>query len=279
MLPKTLKIIFLNMIKRVLVTGGQGYIGGFIANALSNIYEVLTPSHQELDLQNTADVEKWFDNNQVDAVIHCALTGREVLFSVDPVYLSDGLLMFRNLWLQKHRFQSLINLGTAYEFDLNRNNSLVHEEEFINHLPTTSYGYAKNLTARVIRDTENFYNLRLFGIFHETESDQRFFKRVVNQDQIVINNDQFLDYMYLPDIMPMIKCILEGNAQHRDINMVYPYKYRLSELAYQLCDHLGLSRDKISIAGYNECDLTGNSSRLESYKFDMIGVEQGLRNY
>lgn len=263
----------------ILVTGGRGFVGSFISTYLSSQYNVLTPSRQELDLQNLENVENWFKEHKVDIVIHCALTGREVLSSTDPQYLSDGLLMFRNLWLQKHQYKKFINLGTAYEFDLTQDNTLVNEGDFINHLPKTSYGYSKNIIARIIKDTSNFYNVKLFGVFHETESDRRFFQRVKLQDEIVINNDHFLDYMYLPDILPMIEKIIEGQSQHFDVNMVYPYKYRLSELAFYLCDQLGLPRSKIKIANNNGNNLTGNSNVLDSYGFNLIGIEQGLRNY
>ena len=264
---------------KILVTGARGFVGSFIVEQLSKEHIIHVPNREALDLTDLEKVTKWFDNNHVDAVIHCALSGREVLGSTEPKYLSDGLLMFRNLWLNCHRYSKFIHLGTAYEFDLTKNNELIKEDEFINHLPITSYGYAKNVVARIIRDTDNFYNLRIFGNFHESESSLRFFKKVINDSSVVINNDVYLDYLYMPDLLPMIHCILNDKAQHRDINMVYPYKYRLSELAYMVCDKLGLDKQKIKIVGSNGHNLTGDSSRLASYGFDLIGIEQGIRNY
>lgn len=263
---------------KILITGANGVVGRYIASQLSN-HELLTPSSSELDLRELAAVTVWFRNNKVDAVINCALSGRECLGSLDPQYLSDGLLMFRNLWLHRSQYNQFVNMGTAYEFNLDEDNTNVREHEIIYHLPATSYGYSKNLIARIIFETDRFYNLRLFGVFHENENEQRFFKRVISDEHVVINNDQFLDYLYLPDIMPMINCILSGLAQHKDINMVYSNKYRLSELAYYMCEQLDISQSKIKIAGYNGCNLTGDSSRLASYNFPLIGIKQGLRNY
>lgn len=264
---------------KILLTGGKGFVGNFLLQNLSEKYEILAPTRQELNLLDLDSVNAWFNSNKVDAVIHCALTGREVLFSTDPVYLSDGLLMFRNLWLQKNNFKMFINMGTIYEMSLEKDNSFITEDEFLKHLPKTSYGYAKNLIARTIRETPDFYNLRLFGVFHETESEKRFFKKVQHLDKIIIDNDLYLDYIYLPDILPMISCILDGNAQDRDINMVYPNKYRLSELAYYLCDQLNLDKNKIIIKGHNGLNLTGNSEKLSKYNFSLIGIQKGLRNY
>jgi nucleoside-diphosphate-sugar epimerase len=265
---------------KILVTGGNGFVGGYIVKHLSELgHTVYAPGSKLLNLTNLSDVERWFEANEVDVVVHCALSGRETLGSTDPIYLSDGLLMFRNLWLQRRHYMRFVNLGTAYEFDLHKNNSLVKEYDFVHHLPRTSYGYAKNLVARIIRDTPSFFNLKLFGVFHETESDRRFFQKVKNNPQVTISNDQYLDYMYLPDILPMLDMMVEGRSQHSDVNMVYPHKYRLSELAYYMCDQLGLPKNKIVIQGSNGNNLTGNSDALASYKFNLIGIEQGLRNY
>jgi GDP-L-fucose synthase len=264
---------------KILITGARGFVGSFIAKHLAEKYTLLTPTRQELDLTNLEQVETWFQTNEVDVVVHCALSGREVLSSTDPQYLSDGLLMFRNLWLQKCRYKRFVHLGTAYEFDLTKNNNNVLETEFVHHLPKTSYGYAKNVAARIIRDTPSFYNLKLFGVFHESESSNRFFQRVKQQDEVVINNDIYLDYIYLPDILPMLDRMIEGCSQHSDVNMVYPHKYRLSEMAEILCKHLGLPPAKIKIKNSTGNNLTGDSVALSSYNFNMIGLEQGLRNY
>jgi nucleoside-diphosphate-sugar epimerase len=263
----------------ILVTGGNGFVGRHIIKHLQLNHTIFAPSSKILDLTDLEAVTKWFDKNEIDVVIHCALTGREVLSSTDPTYLSDGLLMFRNLWLQKHKYERFVHLGTAYEFDLTKNNNNVLEHEFVHHLPKTSYGYAKNIAARIIKDTPGFYNLKLFGVFHETESANRFFQRVVEQDEVIINNDIYLDYIYLPDILPMLERMVEGRSQHSDVNMVYPHKYRLSEMAEMLCNHLGLPLSKIKIKNPTGNNLTGDSVVLSSYNFKLIGLEQGLRNY
>lgn len=264
---------------RVLITGAGGFVGKFIADNFKDQYKIFTPSSKDLDLTDLAQVEQWFKDNEVDVVVHCALSGREVLSSTDPQYLSDGLLMFRNLWLQKEQYARFVNLGTAYEFDLTKDNSNVLEHSFVHHLPNTSYGYAKNVAARIIKDTPGFFNLKLFGVFHETESSNRFFQKVKTQDQVVIENDRYLDYIYLPDILPMLSQMVDGRSQHSDVNMVYPTKYLLSELAFKLCDELGMPRSKIKILASDGKNLTGDSLALSSYKFNLIGLDQGLRNY
>ena len=77
----------------------------------------------------------------------------------------------------------------------------------------------------------------------------------------------------------MVNCIIDGNAKHSDVNMVYKDKYRLSELAFMICDITGVDPGKIKISGNRNNNLTGNSSRLDSYGFKLQGVKQGIKNY
>lgn len=262
---------------KILITGGQGTVGSFLTNKLP--YEILNPGKEELDLFDTNKVSEYLDYHKVDIVIHCALTGRNDLFSTNQQYTADSLWMFRNLWNNKHKYKKLINLGTAYEYDLKKNNWLVTENQILEHLPDTSYGYAKNLIARVIRETNNFFNLRLFGVFHEQEADTRFFKKLLLNNSININNDVYFDYIYLGDIVPMIETIIKDEQLHRDINMVYHTKYKMSELAILFCQVQGIDPAGIKIIGCNGLNLTGDSHQLDHYKFDLLGLENGFKLY
>lgn len=261
---------------KILITGGKGTVGSFLSKELP--YEILCPGKDELDLLNDQQVSDYLDTHKVDIVIHCALTGRNDLFSTLPSYTTDSLWMFRNLWNNKNKFKKLINLGTAYEYDLRKNNWLVKESDILQHLPYTSYGYAKNIIARTIRETDNFFNLRLFGVFHEYEADVRFFKKLLLNNYIEINNDVYFDYIYLKDIIPMINTIIENNQLHRDVNMVYPTKYKMSELAEIFSRIHNLNAD-IKVIGCNGLNLTGDSVQLEHYQFNLVGLENGFRSY
>ena len=269
--------IAINSNINVLITGGNGTIGKFLKETLS--YNIFAPSRNELDLASADAVSKYFDENKIDTVIHCALTGRNDLFSKDPAFTTDSLWMFRNLWNNRHKFNKLINLGTAYELDLEQNNENIIETEFLNHLPSTSYGYAKNIITRIIHETDKFYNLRLFGVFHEHEADNRFFKKLYLNKGIEINNDIYLDYIYLGDVVPVINEIIENKVIYKDINMVYSHKFKLSELANVFCIINNIDPTNVVISGSKGNNLTGNSSRLEALNLRMLGLRRALALY
>jgi nucleoside-diphosphate-sugar epimerase len=189
--------------------------------------------------------------------------------------------MFRNLWRNRDKFTKLINLGTAYELDLDQNNWMVTEDSFLDHLPRTSYGYAKNIISRIIRDTDNFYNLRLFGVFHEGEAVHRFFKKLLTQGgEIVIDNDVYFDYFYLGDLVPVVNAIAVNTAlPWRDINMVYPHKYTMSEMARICCRLHNLSANRITVKATGENNLTGTSNRLSALDLNLTGLSAGFKLY
>ncbi len=60
---------------KILLTGGSGNLGRHIISS-GKLKNILAPSSQELDITNAAAVEKFFSQNDFDAVIHCAAMAR-----------------------------------------------------------------------------------------------------------------------------------------------------------------------------------------------------------
>lgn len=58
---------------KVLITGGSGFLGRRAAIHLKTLgFQILTPSHAELDITEAEAVRNWFRVNQPEAVIHTA---------------------------------------------------------------------------------------------------------------------------------------------------------------------------------------------------------------
>lgn len=268
--------------KTILITGGNGFIGSYLRNYFSRSHTVYAPGHSVLDLTNGQSVDKFFNEHKVDVVIHCALAGRDKINAVDHSLATQNLEMFSNLWRNRHKFTQMINMGTGNEFDTSTNINCAPESELYNHLPIASYGYAKNLIARIVNSTPGFINLRLFGIFHHTENQNRFFKRLVNatdESPFRIFQDHQFDFVNIADLATIIDSALNGQLNAHDINVVYKQKRLLSEHAQLFAEIHGIPQSRIIVEHRGSNNFTGDSSVLDSYNLPLVGLEEGFKNY
>ncbi len=60
---------------KILLTGGSGTLGKHIISS-GEFKNLLTPSHDEMDITNLASVEKFFSKHDFGAIIHCAAMAR-----------------------------------------------------------------------------------------------------------------------------------------------------------------------------------------------------------
>ena len=58
--------------KKILITGASGFVGSRIVAALQDTYELITPSHAELDITSEEAVESFISRTQPDAFLHLA---------------------------------------------------------------------------------------------------------------------------------------------------------------------------------------------------------------
>ena len=58
--------------KRLLVTGASGFVGGRAAEFYQGKYEICAPSHREMDITDEGSVYAVFERFRPDYVIHCA---------------------------------------------------------------------------------------------------------------------------------------------------------------------------------------------------------------
>ena len=58
--------------KKILITGASGFVGSRTAAALQDRYELITPSHAELDITSAEAVESFISRTQPDAILHLA---------------------------------------------------------------------------------------------------------------------------------------------------------------------------------------------------------------
>lgn len=58
--------------ERILITGASGFVGSRVTEYLHDRYELLTPSHAELDITSAEDVERYIQAHRTEVILHLA---------------------------------------------------------------------------------------------------------------------------------------------------------------------------------------------------------------
>jgi len=270
---------------RIMITGANGFIGSYLSSHFREIgHLIFQCGRDKLDMLDADAVRQFFNGTYFDLVIHCALVGRENILelkqSMNDAVVKDNLRIWDNLVRNRHRFKRLINFGTGHEFDIDTSIDYAEEKDIFNAEPKYSYGYVKNMIATDIPQYEEFYNLRLFGVFHYSESPKRFFRKIQThaKREFHIPKDRPFDFINLEDIPPMVDVIMNGEAKHRDINLVYKDKMLLSEMA-QMFNAITMSQTRIIVDDPNGLSYTGDHRRFDSYNTPKMGFPLGFLRY
>ena len=85
--------------KRVLVTGGHGFLGGYVAEqAVQAGAHVLRPSSAECDLREPRACEELFHTEQPEVVLHCAVDGGGIAY----MRANPGSVLTHNVQMNTH---------------------------------------------------------------------------------------------------------------------------------------------------------------------------------
>jgi GDP-L-fucose synthase len=212
------------MNKTILVTGGTGFIGRNIVEHFGSSATVLSPTHRQLDLLSQETVNKYFQEHEIDYVIHCANIGGSRKDTHIQDIIQTNVRMYFNLAENSHRFKRLINFGSGAEYDKRQHLSKVKEIDLGKSIPIDDYGFSKFLISKCLENYENHVCLRLFGVFGKYEDvETRFISNTILKNilglPININQNVVFDYLYVNDLMTILPYFLEDELKYKTYNI------------------------------------------------------------
>lgn len=125
------------------------------------MYEIIAPTHSELDLSDTQSVDDYFKNKSFDVVLHSATKPghRNAKDLINLFY--TNVRMFENLERHKDKFDKFINFGSGAIYDVSANNSGVTEEDIYKNLGKDDHSFCKYVVHKQIDHLDNFIDLNM----------------------------------------------------------------------------------------------------------------------
>jgi GDP-L-fucose synthase len=247
--------------KKILITGKSGYIATSLYKELSDRYDITCIGRDILDLTNFIDTRVYMRDRYFDVVIHTAVSGGSRLRKDNYLDMDINLSMYYNLLQNRLSYNKLIHFGSGAEL----------------YMSDEPYGLSKKVIAKSILYQDNFYNLKIFGVFDENELETRFIKgsikRYINNEPIIIHQDKIMDFIYMPDLIKIVEYYINNNGP-KEINCNYDNIISLKDIA-RIINSLNEYRVNIKIENKEQGKPYVGSFKDLEIKF--IGLEQGIK--
>tara|TARA_R110000772_G_scaffold100838_3_gene201211 strand:+ start:819 stop:1640 length:822 start_codon:yes stop_codon:yes gene_type:complete len=265
----------------ILITGGKGFIGRNLIKSLKDEHQIFSPSSKELDLTDSISVKKYLQTKYFDWVIHCAIAGGKRKVQDSPTTTYNNLKMFFNLMNSKDRFGKFINFASGAEFDkttsINNNTN-----NLLKSYPTDYYGMSKNIISRMLQDSINCYNFRIYGVFGKDEDNQRFIKsnikRYKNKEYLEIYQEKAFDFFYIEDLVSIVKYYINHPKYplDTDMDLVYQQKYKLTDIGNIINN---LDQHTVSIKKFDRREAPSYLGSNIGIPLDikLIGLKEGIK--
>ena len=266
--------------KNILITGGSGFIGRNLSEGLEESYNIYSPKHSELDLLEYDSLSAYLNNNNIDIVIHAAVHVPAFNGAANE-YLND-MKMFMNIEKLSSSLEKVLYFGSGAEYDKRFDITNVTEDEIGKSIPVSEYGLAKYTMNKIARSSENIYNLRLFGVFGKYELwNVKFLSNIcckaIFDLPITIRKDCNFNYLYIDDLVKIVKLFLKGSPEFHDYNICHDNNYLLSELADMVVKISGKKIGISFLSSEKNLDYTADNSRLKN-SFPEIKIEPIKKN-
>jgi GDP-L-fucose synthase len=269
---------------KILITGGNGNIAKMIKRNLSTSYEITNLSRNDLNVLHLKEIEEYLNQHSYDILVHTAILGGRRTKEENGDVTHNNLVMLENLLKFADRFKMIINFDSAAIYDRSTD-ILNRKEEDLFTIPTDFYGFSKYVIYKRSLQYSHMFNFRIFNIFHSQEEPDRFTKSCFlakrKGTQVTIFEDKYFDFVYEDDFIRIIdyyfKNIDHPEKLEKTLNICYPEKYKLSEIAKMILDN---QEDQIQIIKENsQNNYSGDGEKMKQMGITIDGLQKSLKKY
>ena len=271
--------------KKILVTGANGFIGKHIVELLAGNYEIYSPCRSEVNWCELSTVKKYLEQMRFDVIIHAAYSNaskskENTLYEL----LDDNLRMFFNFERCKDYYGKMYYFGSGAEYDMQHYIPDMKEEYFGTYIPKDPYGFSKYIMSKACIERSNIYDLRLFGVYGKYELwERRFISnaicRALKGMDITIQKNVYFDYLWVDDLAEIMKWFIEHEPKHHHYNVCRGSKIDLYSLACMVREILNVNCNIVVKEPGWKPEYTGDNSRLleEIGDFQFASFEDSIK--
>ena len=273
-------------VKKILFTGGTGFVGKNIIPILKEKYIIVSPSRRELDLKDTEAVKEFVQTGHFDIVLHAANPNPVKSSDFDKIgtMFEDSMRVFMNLYKVSNMYEKMIYLGSGAEYDKTQDIIEIKEDEVFRSLPKDIYGCSKYIMNELALYSKNIYNLRLFACYGPYDHESKFITHCIrcclNNEPITIRQNCYFDYIHVYDLEKVIEFMIENDMAYHDYNIASGRKYSLEEIALKVKKKMNSEQPVRILSKEWNKEYTADISRLEKESHlseEFIDLDQGIR--
>ena len=271
-------------IETILITGSGGFVGGNLKRYFNDKYKLLTPRSFELDCIDENAVKSYFEQNNIDFIIHCGTVGGARGIQDKDTTVEDNLKMVDNILSSKKDEAGVILFGSGAMYGKSRTLHKVKESSIGEFEPLDLYGKSKLFISEKVKNRKDVICLNIFGCYGYNEKPTRFPTYAITQnlkhEKIEINQNVVFDYLFIDDLCRIIEYFVENKPKNENIINVTPTKsislLEISEIVNEISDFKSEITIKADSLG-NE--YTGDNEILlkEIPDFKFTDIKDGLK--